>query len=278
MKLINVKRIVVLLLVFITGFFQYYGNFQLFSKIELPPYRTHAQNLTVLKETLAQRTGNHCIDSTNRQITIPSNVVSHNNKSGSFPSTYFAVESDNTIKFSVPEGFRLPHPKAVKVTDGVNQPSWIHELKTILKVWKGQKNIIMVTANSGYKEILLNWLLWAVLTAGIPLKHILVVANDEPTWNLMQDKGMFSIFVPPPSLFDNSLAVSGFGQIMMARISVMRLLNLWGFNVAMIDTDALLLKDPWELFDQHPHRDIVASMGRFPSELSSQWGTSDPFV
>lgn len=90
----------------------------------------------------------------------------------------------------------------------------------------------------------------------------------------MQDKGMFSIFVPPPSLFDNSLAVSGFGQIMMARISVMRLLNLWGFNVAMIDTDALLLKDPWELFDQHPHRDIVASMGRFPSELSSQWGTS----
>jgi hypothetical protein len=54
----------------------------------------------------------------------------------------------------------------------------------------------------------------------------------------------------------------------------MSLLNHWGFDVAMIDTDALLLKDPWPLFEKYPESGIVASQGKFPNELNAKWGTA----
>ena len=129
----------------------------------------------------------------------------------------------------------------------------------------------MVMSNSAYKEVLLNWLISAAFIAAISLEQILVVALDNPLWRLMHDRGFQSVFVPPSSLTRDTTL---FGQIMFTRLSVMRLLNHWEFDVAMIDTDALLLKDPWPLFEQFPDSDIVASQGKFPSELSSQWGTA----
>lgn len=198
------------------------------------------------------------------------------NKSNYTVSTPISAPSafHNTLELTISEGFRFPHPKAVNLIDILRHSSWIQDLKSLLEAWKGQRQLIMVTSNSAYRGVLLNWLLSATFVAGVTLQRILVVAHDESMWRLMRDKGIYSIFVLPSSLFPSSVDISMFGKIMMTRISVMCLLNHWRFDVTMIDTDALILKNTWSLFEQFPESDIVASMGSFPGELSSQWGTS----
>ena len=168
--------------------------------------------------------------------------------------------------------FHFPHPIASKVADIIRKYSWIQEVKSILKEWKHKRHVVMVASNSAYQEVLFNWLISAALV--IPLNQILIIALDEPIWRFMYNRGFQSVFVPPSSLTQKSRDITPFGQIMLTRLSVMRLLNHWGFDVAMVDTDALLLRDPWSLFDKYPDSGIVASQGKFPSELSAKWGTA----
>lgn len=189
------------------------------------------------------------------------------------PTTASLIVSEDPPQLSLSDSFHFPHPRASKVTDVTEKYSWIEELKSIVKDWKQKKQIIIVTSNFAYTEVLLNWLISAALV--VPLNQILVIALDKPVWSLMHNKRFWSVFVPPSSLTKNSREITLFGQIMFTRLSVIRLLNHWGFDVAMIDTDAILLKDPWPLFAyDYPDSSIVASQGKFPSELSAKWGTA----
>ncbi len=184
-------------------------------------------------------------------------------------STLVSITSGDHPVLSLSNAFHFPHPRASEVADIIGKYSWIQELQSVLKGWKSNRRVVMVASNSAYREVLLNWLISAALV--IPLNQILVLALDEPAWRLMHNRGFQSIFVPPSSLTHKSTV---FGQIMLTRLSVMRLLNHWGFDVAMIDTDALLLKNPWLLFEKYPESGIVASQGKFPNELSAKWGTA----
>ena len=210
---------------------------------------------------------------THNSTSYTSNLRIHANPYvvNSMTASYDDEFSDNTsIDFTVSKHFSFPHPKALSSDTiiGRNHHCWVEKLKYVMNSWKGGRRVIMVTSNSAYKDVLLNWLLSAVLVARVPIEQILVVAHDEPIWLLMRERNISSILVPPNSLFPSSVNVSPFGQVMMTRISVMRLLNHWRFDVVMVDTDALLLKNPWTLFDQFPESGIIASMGHFPSELS----------
>ena len=207
------------------------------------------------------------------QSTYPPKIVPSRNHNSGVASTP-GLAALTSERFIITQEFKFPHPKTMELINVIEQSNWIQELRSILLKWQGKRQIVMVTSNSAYKEVLLNWLISAVLVAAVPLKHILVVAHDEAVWHLLHGRGLTSVFVPPSSLFKKSAEVSLFGQIMFTRISVMRLLNHWGFDVAMFDTDALLLKNPWLLFEQFTDSGIVASMGKFPSELSVEWGTA----
>lgn len=262
MKLNTFKNIGFSLLVIAATFlaFKLYENVEILTQLELDKSGVTPE---FTETSLQIQNVFHHHSSSTQQID------SHSNSNISTTLSGESIAND-VLLTNISEGFHLPHPRISSI---LHQPSWIQELKSILKSWKGLRQIIIVTSNSAYKEILLNWLISAVFVASVPLEHILVVTHDEPIWRLMEDRGISSIFVPPSSLFQSSGDISIFGQIMMTRISVIRLLNHWRFDVAMLDTDALLLKDPWLMFGQFPESDIVASMGRFPSELSSQWGT-----
>lgn len=207
--------------------------------------------------------------------TTPSKLLVDSNESTSSVITSPTANSNGDFTFS--KDFTFPHPKSLSTSTIIgndHHTCWIEELKSILRSWRGEKRLIMVTSNSAYKDVLLNWLLSAILVARVSLDQILIVSLDEHIRLLMQERDLSSIYVPSSSLFPNSLNISPFSQIMMTRISVLRLLNHWKFDVIMIDTDALLLKNPWPLLEQFPDSDIVASMGRFPSELSTRWGTA----
>ena len=187
-------------------------------------------------------------------------------------STSVSIMSDDPPQLSFSDTFHFPHPRASEVADIIGKYCWIQELQSTLKDWKQKRQVIMVASNSAYQEVLLNWLISAALV--VPLNQILVIALDEPVWRLVHNRGFQSVLVPPSSLIQRSRYITLFGEIMLTRLSIMRLLNHWGFDVAMIDTDALLLKDPWPLFERYPDSSIVASQGKFPSELSAKWGTA----
>ena len=241
-----------------------YGKFQTF--------RNRISILPKVNGSLWAKNNHSYYYSTDRNWTdmYPQSVDENYNVSSTLVSL---VVSDSPPQFSLSDIFHFPHPRASKVTDIIGKYSWIEELKSTVKDWKQNRQIIMVTSNSAYTEVLLNWLISAALV--IPLKQILIIALDEPVWHLLHNRGFQSVFVPPSSLIKKSREITLFGQIMFTRLSVMRILNHWGFDVAMIDTDALLLKDPWPLFEhEYPDSSIVASQGKFPSELSTKWGTA----
>lgn len=204
-------------------------------------------------------------------------LVDSYESTSSVTTSTVAPTANSNGDFTFSKDFTFPHPKALSTSTIIgndHHTCWIEELKSILRSWRGEKRLIMVTSNSAYKDVLLNWLLSAVLVARVSLDQILIVSLDEHIRLFMREKSLSSIYVPSSSLFPKSLNISPFSQIMMTRISVLRLLNHWKFDVIMIDTDALLLKNPWPLLEQFPDSDIVASMGRFPSELSTRWGTA----
>ncbi len=175
-------------------------------------------------------------------------------------------------KFHGASSFHFPQPGAVLPLDKVLRPQWMQELwETVHAMHCTQ--ITMVTSNLSYKEVLLNWLISAAVRAKIPLATILVIAMDKSVHRVLQEKGMNSVLVSPASFLSSAvLAMGVFTQVMMTRLSIIRLLNHWGFDVANYDTDAILLKDPQPVFDRLSGRGIIGTFGKFPSSLLQQWG------
>ena len=54
---------------------------------------------------------------------------------------------------------------------------------------------------------------------------------------------------------------------MMLRLTIMRIINHFGFNVAMFDTDAVMLI----IFDTLGTKDIIGSIGTIPDDLFKEW-------
>ena len=173
---------------------------------------------------------------------------------------------------NISKDFTFPHLKCIlRDTTLIAETPWVKDLAmSVLKF--NFKTIFAVTVSMGYKESLLNWLVSAVLgQARLSLNQVLVIAMDRQTHVDLEKHGIISVHVPPSSLFGKSSGISDFRLIMYTRISVVRLLNHWGISVFMFDTDALILRDPLALFDEHPSSSIVASGGMQPKTLSKVW-------
>ena len=180
------------------------------------------------------------------------------------PETRFQIHSD----------FHFPHPRAVHTVKEILQSDWLQKLKETLYMMPTTQ-ITMVTSNLPYKDVLLNWLISAVVGASIPLSSILVIAMDSPLHRLLQERGINSVLVTPDALLSQETqAMATFTQVMMTRLALLRLLNHWGLDVAFYDTDAILLKDPQPVLDRHRASGIVGVMGKFPTALYKTWGVA----
>lgn len=65
--------------------------------------------------------------------------------------------------------------------------------------------------------------------------------------------------------YDPSVGVKN--GLYLSRLLVIQVINNWGISVFHCDSDALILKNPFELFEKHPDAGIIANRGRFPFEL-----------
>ena len=169
--------------------------------------------------------------------------------------------------------FSLPCPRDVyKPVSEVMQAEWVDPLLTILdKFSKRSKQVTLVVANHAYQDVLLNWLISAVVVAKPPIQNILVVALDKQLYELLQKRQVSSIFVPSYSILNTKHRFSRYFEIiMMIRLGFMRLINRLGFDCAMYDIDAVILKNPQPLYERYKS-DIIGSRGELPKQLMRKW-------
>ena len=169
--------------------------------------------------------------------------------------------------------FSLPCPYNVyKPVSEVMQAEWVHPLLKILdRFSKRSKQVTLVVANHDYQDVLLNWLISAMVVAKPSIKNILVVALDKQLYELLQKRQVPSILVPSSSILNTKHRFSQyFETIMMIRLGFMRLINRLGFDCAMYDIDAVILKNPQPLYEKDKS-DIIGSRGRFPTPFLEKW-------
>ena len=177
--------------------------------------------------------------------------------------------------------FNLPVPFATLLQGQLLQVKWIQELRDYLNtVTPDSGPVTIVSSDYSYREILLNWLISALVRVDRPLSNVLVLSLDSSLHALLQGKGFACIHVPPDQLLRsvviNRLALTGhvaFTQVHILRLTVMRLVNHWGYDVANYDTDAIILKNPEPLYyKQYQDSDFIGSYGHSPLDIKQEWG------
>ena len=184
------------------------------------------------------------------------------------------VDSDSYAKrFPFRSDFILPQPEAVQSTDDINRSLWVHDLRVFLASFSNSTQLSLVTSNSKYTDVLLNWLISYSVRCQLPLANVLVLSIDSSLHYMLVRRGINSVYLPLPALLNPRGNFStAFDQVMMTRLAVMRIINHFGFDVVNYDTDAVLLKDPQPLYDELRNDDIIGSVGKIPDDLVADWG------
>ena len=176
-------------------------------------------------------------------------------------------------RFPFRSDFSFPQPQVMRSLEYISRASWVTDLRYYLSTYNHSREISLVTSNSKYTDVLLNWLIAATVKSGIPTKSILVISLDSTIHRLMLAKQFRSILIPPWTLIAKGVNFSQpFEEVMMTRLAVMRIINHFGYDFVMYDSDAVILKDPQPLYDALLHEDIVGSVGKIPYDLAAAWG------
>ena len=173
----------------------------------------------------------------------------------------------------------LPVPFATLPLANLLQQQWIKDLQEILTHIPRNQTVSVVTSNYKYREVLLNWLISAKTRLKPPLPFVIALSLDKETCNLLKKSNIPCIFAPTDAFFtkhEDIAVLKGaiFTEILVLRVTAIRLMNHWGYNVANYDTDALILRNPDSLYSKYQDSDMVASYGIFPSELKEKWGAT----
>lgn len=170
--------------------------------------------------------------------------------------------------------FHMPCPKVYKPVKEIVKASWMKPLLQILSSFKG-KQVTLVIANSAYRDVLLNWLISAKVASNPPLENIIVVCLDHILYQLLKSRDIPSIVAPFGSVLNAKHQFRRFFElIMMMRLGFMRLINRLGYDCAMYDIDAIILKNPQPLYDKWADVDIIGSRGELPRQLWRRWGVA----
>lgn len=188
------------------------------------------------------------------------------------------IDVEQTSPFVFRQDFSFPQPRVMKSLEEIKVGSWMQHLHLYLSSFDrpaAAKQLYLLTSNHKYLDVLLNWLISAVVRSKVPIHSILTVSMDVTTHQTLRTRGFHSILITPAHLFSHSANFSvPFEHVMMLRLSLLRIINHFGFDVVMVDTDAIMLKDPQELLDAHSDADIVGSVGTIPEDLFMMWNVT----
>ena len=239
---------------------------QPFSPNEQQPLPLRTDKLSSLQAQSETNNSSQVLDTQPAHVAINANELASLNATTQVNITTLTARAKD-FHFSLP----CPHD-VYKPVSKVMQAEWVDPLLTILdRFSKRSKQVTVVVANHAYQEVLLNWLISAVVVAKPPIENILVVALDKQLYELLQKRQAPSIFVPSFSILNTKHRFSRYFEIiMMIRLGFMRLMNRLGFDCAMYDIDAVILKNPQPLYERHKS-DIIGSRGELPKQLMRKW-------
>ena len=164
--------------------------------------------------------------------------------------------------FDIRPPFSFPDPQYTRTVEEVAQMKWVHELAGILAE-KTNKMVYLAASDQGYFVTLLNWLVAVDLNTNIDIKDIIVLSFDKDIYEILKKKDISTIYININELIYHHFILrwtkAYAWDVWMVRIAVVRLINHWGYDITVIDLDAIPLKDPIPLLDKYPDSDIVAS-------------------
>ena len=103
--------------------------------------------------------------------------------------------------------FRVKSPLSWPVSQftrtDILQSHWVQDLKNFLKgaTWR---QISVVTSNQEHLEVVLNWLVAAVVVAKLPLQNILVLSLSPQLHGLLVSKKVNSLYIPASSVISSA--------------------------------------------------------------------------
>lgn len=161
--------------------------------------------------------------------------------------------------------------KLVRNGDEILNSTWVSELQHMLRVPGVGKQVSVIFGDSIYLDGVLNWLIAAKVRLQPPLKNVIVCCLDRKVFSILDQRKIPSIHIDPNSVFNNHTKLK-FQDVWIIRLIVYRLINHFGHDVVSYDSDAIVLRNPQKLFEEHHYSDIVSSAGIRPRTLSSVWG------
>ena len=166
--------------------------------------------------------------------------------------------------------FKMPCRKVYKSPHDILLAPWMKPLLKILNSVEGRQ-VTLVIANSLYKDVLLNWLISAI-TCKPSIENIVVVCLDRKLHQILIARDIPSILAPFSSLLNINYKFRRFFDfIMMMRLGFMRIINRLGYDCAMYDIDAIILKNPQTLYNKYNDTGIIGSRGSLPKSLMKKW-------
>ena len=193
------------------------------------------------------------------------------NFTGTDENTTSTKEGSNS---TMPPALTLPFPSSTIPAVKLLQQQWVDHLRHILsEIPLDSPPIHIVASNYAYRELLLNWLIMAKVKLAPPLSNIIVVSIDKALCDLLNKRDIRCLFVDRKVYIKENLRQS-FRLILILRLTVIRLLNYWGYDAANIDADAVILKNPEPLYEEYKESDMVAGRGTYPSTLGRVWGAT----
>ena len=171
----------------------------------------------------------------------------------------------------------LPYTSSLRSTDALQQELWTTHLYQYLQSLNKSisPQVNMVFGDSDHMELVLNWIIAALVRLDPPLHNIMVLSLDQSLCDFLASKKVpvACIAVPPESILA-SPGPKSWGQGVASRFLVLRIINFWGYDVASYDCDAVLLRNLQPLYDSNPDVKLFAGSGTSPSAMSNQWGFS----
>ena len=192
--------------------------------------------------------------------------------------TPLEVNNNPTERFLIKEHLTLPMPQVTLPIDKLLSTKWMKDLKTIVAtIPPDGAPISIASSDYQYREILLNWLISAIVKVNPPLTHIIVLCLDQTIHQMLQERGINSIYAPANDYLTREQIMTltkhvAFTEVQVLRLTMMRLLNHWGYDVANYDTDALIVNNPESLYTTFNDSDLIGSYGHHPGDIRAKWG------
>ena len=204
------------------------------------------------------------------------------NTKSNVDSTNKVTHSDNPhviTTITPPSQVLFPYPKITRQPQEILNSPWATKMKAKLEAANVGKQLTYVTVSMNYISVLINWLIHAKLNALPLMENLLVVCMDKLSCEVLSRKGVLSNKVKINEIIYSIKDMEGsaiFSARVITRLTVLRLLNYWGYDVLVMDIDALLINNIQPIFDHFSDSDIIVSTANasncLPSFARKAWG------